>query len=155
MRIAAYGIHTPQHLSPHAHILITGFDPETGRTAENDLSFNALQYYQNKWPRGAKVEYLQSNRKAIDYLLNPKNAEITGFDILTFDDKLISQFRQGKKLPVNVNRRKAGLPLVDPAKNDPAAIGRVKAKLKRLKKKNGNIIEIKQLEQRLELLKAS
>lgn len=148
MQIAAYGIHT-KNISPHVHILITGFSSEAGRTA-SDLSFSDLQYHQDKWPRDAQLEHIQHKHKTIDYILNSKNAHISGFDVIMFDQKLIKRFREGKKLPENVARRKAGLPLVEPAINDPVAIGRVKARLKRLKKKNGNFFEIKQLERHLQ-----
>lgn len=154
LRIAAYGIHVPQHMGPHAHVLLTGFNAETGRTLE-DIKTEKLLHYQNLWPRGAKLERLISQRKVIDYLIDPRNAQITGFDILMFDQRLVDQFRKGKKLPENVARRRSGLPLVDPAQGNPSIHGQLKARLKMLKKKNGNIIEITQLQHRLDQLKAS
>ena len=139
MQVAALGVFVHGHISPHLHIFVLGFSAQTGRTLK-DLDDLEKVRYERLWPADAKITAITDQTGKAQYITQPKNTPINGFDLISYNEKLIRKFKNGRRLPDNVRRRQNGLSVVDIAQTNPSFQGQLKRRLKRIQQHEGATI---------------
>ena len=133
MQVAALGVFVHGHIAPHLHIFVLGFSAQSGRTLE-DLNNVEKARYERLWPADAKITEISYQPGKAQYITQPKNTPTNGFDLISYNEKLIRKFKNGKRLPDNVIRRQNSLSTVDIAQTNPSFQGQLKRRLERIKR---------------------